>query len=88
MCDWESGFRKKLLMFQGIVKQLCEKVLHLHFTLIRAAHYRSAPGTIQPCFKYIAKTIQSQASHRNLMIKFHDFSMRMYGVFHDAGKST
>ena len=28
-----------------------------------------------------------QGSHRNLIIKFHDFSLTMYAVYHDARKA-
>ena len=32
--------------------------------------------------------ICTQGSHRNLIIKFHDFSMPIYTVFHDAKKTN
>ena len=32
--------------------------------------------------------VQTQGSHRNLIIKFHDFSMTIYAIFHDARKAN
>ena len=32
--------------------------------------------------------VSIQGSHRNLIIKFHDFSMTIYAVFHDARKAN
>ena len=30
----------------------------------------------------------TQGSHRNMIIKFHDFSTTIYAVFHDARKAN
>ena len=37
---------------------------------------------------YTERYNTTQGSHRNLIIKFHDFSMTIYTVFHDARKAN